>query len=68
MKWWVIGLIASFIFCYWCVPFLFSAMVQHDYDALYHGLQDGKRNAGAFVQEERKDFMTYSERYARGLE
>ena len=64
---WAIGLIFGFVFFYYGVPFLFQAMKKHDYDALYHGIQDAKRQAGAYVKEDnQKRFKSYTKRYLQG--
>lgn len=68
MKWWIAGIIAGFVFVYWCVPVLYSGMKKHDYQTLYHGIQNGKRAAGSFVSDGPKKFVSYGEKYARGLE
>lgn len=65
---WALGILAVFIFFYFLAPLMFKAMKKHDYDTLYYGMQNAKRNAGAFVQEEEKPFVSYSEKYAHGLE
>ena len=63
---WAIGIAATFIFFYFCVPPLFRMMAQHDYDTMYYGIQDAKRAAGSFVQEEEKPFKSYADDYAYG--
>lgn len=63
---WAVGILGAFIFFYFIAPFLFGAMAQHDYETLYQGMQGAKRSAGAFVQDDRKEFKSYSERFARG--
>lgn len=59
------GILTLFIFCYWVVPFVFSAMKQHDYDNLFHGMQDARRNGG-LSYDKHEVHRTYSDRYSRG--
>lgn len=68
MKWWIGGIILGFVVIYWGVPLIYEGMKKHDYQTLYHGMQDGKRAGGSFVQEGPRKFVSYSERYAKGLE
>ena len=61
---WAFGILGVFVFFYFIAPFLFRAMAKHDYDTIYQGMRDAKRNAGAFVQEEEKPYVSYAEDYA----
>jgi len=63
---WAIGILVAFIFVWYIVPVLFGAMAEHDYDTLYHGMQDAKRAGGSFVQEVEKPYESYADRYAHG--
>jgi len=57
------------IFClmlYFTGPFIFRAMKKRDYDALYYGMQDAKRAAGAYVKTKEKHYSTYEENYIYG--
>lgn len=54
------------MFFWFLGPLLFDAMKKHDYDAMYHGMQDAKFNAGADVQEDTGPFKSYSKEYAYG--
>ncbi len=50
------------------IPFIFSAMKAHDYNALMHGIQDSKRRAGMWIEEDHRNrrVETYEEKYLRG--
>ncbi len=63
---WVAAIGGIFVFFYFLGPVIFDAMVKHDYDTMYHGMREAKRNAGAFVQEEKKPFYSYAYEYAHG--
>lgn len=63
---WTAAILGVFIFFYFLAPLLFDAMVEHDYNNLYHGMQNAKRDAGAFVQQNDGRPMSYAEKYARG--
>ncbi len=67
---WVAGFILMLLFMWMIGPMLFHAMVKKDYDTLYSGFQDAKRQAGAYVADDanKKNVMSYSEKYVRGLE
>ncbi len=65
---WAIGILGVFLFFYFLAGPIFNAMKKHDYDSMYYGIPDAKRRAGSYVQDENKDgFMSYGEKYARGL-
>ena len=53
---------------YFTGPFIFRAMKKRDYDALYYGIQDAKRAAGAHVKTREKRFQSYEEKYVLGQE
>ncbi len=61
-----IGFSALVLFLWFLGPLLYQAMKKHDYDTLYHGMQNAKRSGGAFVQEEQKPYKSYAEDYAYG--
>lgn len=50
------------------IPFIYSGMKQNDYDKLYHGIQDAKRRAGVWIEEDfqNRKVSSYSERYLNG--
>lgn len=50
------------------LPFLYSGMKKNDYDNLYHGIQNAKRRAGVWIEEDYKNRKTYSysDRYMNG--
>jgi hypothetical protein len=64
MKWTLIigGL---FAFGYFLVPLLFRAMKHHDYDNLYHGMQNARIEGGSF-HDNNKAFISYTDRYMYG--
>jgi hypothetical protein len=64
---WTIGILVVFLVCYFGARPIYNAMKKHDYDTLYNGLQNTKRQAGAFAAEKEKPYMTYGEKYARGI-
>lgn len=64
---WTIGILVLFLVCYFGARPIYNAMKKHDYENLYYGLQNTKKQAGAFYQQREKAFMTYGEKYARGL-
>jgi hypothetical protein len=59
------ALLGLFIFGYWIVPFLFHGMVQHDYDNLFHGMQEARKNGG-LSYDKHETYHTYADRYVRG--
>lgn len=59
------ALVAVFIFAYWVVPFLFHGMVAHDYDTLFHGMQEARKNGG-LSYDKHETFHTYADKYANG--
>ena len=64
-----VGIVVLFAFVYWGVPFFFRAMKKHDYETMYYGIQDAKRNAGATSDlTKKRKFIPYHEKYARGIE
>ena len=65
---WSLAIFAVFMFFWLLGPAIFSAMKKKDYDTLYYGMQDAKRAGGAYVQQEDKPYISYAEKYARGLE
>ncbi|HQH26698.1 MAG TPA: hypothetical protein PLP17_04815 [Oligoflexia bacterium] len=65
---WTIGILVVFLLVYFGAGPIYRAMKKHDYDNLYYGLQDAKRKSGAFYQKDEKRFMSYSEKYVRGME
>jgi len=50
------------------LPFVYSGMKQNDYDNLSHGIQNAKRRAGVWIEEDYKNRKTYSytDRYMSG--
>ena len=58
-------LLGVFIFCYWGVPWLFHAMAAHDYNNLYSGMQDARRNGG-LSYDSHETHHTYADNYAHG--
>ncbi len=50
------------------IPFLYSGMKKNDYDNLHHGIQDAKRRAGVWIEEDYKNrrISSYSDRYVNG--
>jgi len=50
------------------IPFIYSGMKQNDYDNLYNGIQNAKRRAGVWIEEDYKNrkVSTYEERYLNG--
>lgn len=50
------------------IPFIYGGMKQNDYDNLYHGIQNAKRRAGVWIEEDYKNRKVYSyeERYLNG--
>ncbi|MCB0322651.1 MAG: hypothetical protein KDD69_03725 [Bdellovibrionales bacterium] len=63
---WAAAILGVFVFFYFLAPLLFDAMVEHDYNTLYYGMQDAKKQAGAFVQEEKGPYRSYAKEYAHG--
>jgi hypothetical protein len=63
---WAMGGAAIFLFFYFLGVPIFNAMKKHDYDAIYHGMRDARRSAGAFVQEEDRPYVSYADKYAYG--
>lgn len=61
-----IGFAAVVLFFWFLGPLLFSAMKKHDYDTMYHGMQNAKRSSGAFVQEPNTPYRSYAQDYAFG--
>ena len=59
------GLLVLFIFGYWGVPFFFHAMAAHDYNNLYGGMQDARKNGG-LSYDKHQTYHTYADKYARG--
>jgi len=59
------GLITVFVVS---IPFIFSAMKANDYNTLLNGIQDSKRRAGMWIEEDHKNkkVETYEEKYLRG--
>ena len=59
------SLVAVLVFC---APFIFSAMKANDYNKLKSGIQDAKRRAGMWIEEDHrgKRVESYEERYLRG--
>lgn len=49
-------------------PFIFSAMKANDYNNLSNSIQDAKRRAGMWIEEDHrgKKVETYEEKYLRG--
>jgi hypothetical protein len=50
------------------IPFIYSGMKQNDYNNLYHGIQDAKRRAGVWIEEDfqNRKLSSYSDRYVHG--
>ena len=67
MKWLMIGGVVLFLVVYFGAVPIYQAMKSHDYNNMYYGIQDAKRASGSRVDDRQKRFMSYSERYARGL-
>lgn len=59
------GLAAVLVFS---VPFIYSAMKANDYNNLLNGIQDAKRRAGMWIEEDykKRKIETYEEKYLRG--
>ena len=49
-------------------PFIISAMKANDYNNLLNGIQDAKRRAGMWIEEDHRNkrVETYEEKYMRG--
>ena len=62
-----LGLFVVFLLVYFGAKPIYNAMKKHDYDNLYYSIQDAKQRSGGFVAEKEKRFISYDERYARGL-
>ena len=60
-----IAIFTFFVFIYWGVPFFYHAMKKHDYDNLYHGMQDAKISGNSY-HENTRTYKTYTERYMNG--
>jgi len=67
MKWWIIGGVTLFFCCYFLAGPIFRAMKKSDYDAMYHGMRDARRSAGAYVPKKDKKYISYSDKYAYGV-
>lgn len=50
------------------IPFIYSGMKQNDYNNLYDGIQDAKRRAGVWIEEDfrNRKISSYSDRYMNG--
>ena len=62
----VLGGFAAIIIC--SLPFIYSGMKAKDYNNLYSGIQNAKRKAGMWIEEDYKNkkVQSYSDRYVRG--
>ena len=59
------GIFCVTMFFYFAVPALYGAMKASDYNNLQSGIQNAKKAGGSFV-DERKEFKSYSEKFATG--
>lgn len=50
------------------LPFIYSSMKSSDYDKLYNGIQNAKRKAGVWMEDDhrKRNTYSYSDRYVRG--
>lgn len=50
------------------LPFIYSSMKASDYDKLYSGIQNAKRRAGVWMEEDhrKKKRYSYTDRYVNG--
>lgn len=65
---WAAGIGITFMFFYFLAGPIFNAMKKRDYDTIYHGMREARRSAGAFVNTKDKKFVSYSDKYAYGLD
>ncbi len=64
-----IGIILRILVVYLITPVLFRAMKKHNYQNLYQGLQQTKKDSGAVYQrEEEGAFLSYSDKYVLGVQ
>lgn len=68
MKWWLIGGVSVFFFFYFLAGPIFSAMKKRDYNTIYHGMREAKRAVGAYVPEKDKKYISYTDKYAYGID
>ncbi len=49
-------------------PFIYSAMKKNDYNTLANGIQDAKRRAGVWIEEDyrKRKVYSYTDRYVNG--